>query len=253
LLLELVGVTDTTITVSTSRMEDEDGVEYYVEASDNGNVSNSGWIDPGPLPGNQRTGLTFTFTFMRPETEYELKFKARDPLGNQSNWSPVIRATTLALINNVPPQPDPMIWSPVADANGFTGEPRAIIMDLSLGSLGYGVTMTAETAVDDIGDPVEYFFQCLTDHLYDSGWVADPLYIVFTGRYPGKSTIVGGSLNLVFRVKARDASGNETGWSVEALTDVAALLQAAAQAAVQGQQGQGQQGQGGAGVAIGGG
>jgi len=251
LQLELVGVTDTTITVSTSRLFDEDGVEYQIEAKHEGDVSNSGWIDPGPLPANQTFGVTYTFTFLQPETEYELRFIARDPLGNQSNWSPVIRATTLALINNVPPQPDPMIWSTVADANGFTGEPRAELMPPGILVSDWAAVMTAEIAVDDIGEPVEYFFQCLTNHDFDSGWVADPFYTVMVGRYPGRSTDIGGSQGLVFRVKARDASGNETGWSVEEVTDEAAQAQAAAQAAAQGQQGQGQQGQGGGGAVVG--
>ena len=118
--------------------------------------------------------------------------------------------------------------------------------------------MTAEIAVDDIGAPVAYFFDCLNNNDFDSGWVLSETYIVLTGRYPGKSTIVGGGQNLVFRVKARDASGNETGWSPEEMVDEAAQAQAAAQ----GQQGGGAPGAGGApggvvapggaGVAIGG-
>lgn len=238
LQLQLDGVTDTTITVSTSRLEDEHGVEYYIEAVENGNVHNSGWINPGPLPAIQTTGLTHTFTFLKPETEYELRFQARDTLGHPSDWSPVITATTLALINNIPPQPDPMIWSTVTDANGFTGEPRAVWVDPT-NTLGWAVSMTAEIAVDDIGEPVQYFFDCLNWNDFDSGWIATETYFVMTGRYPGHDTNIGGGMAMQWRVKARDASGNETGWSVVELTDEAA--QAAAQA-----QGQGQPGQGGA-------
>ena len=112
--------------------------------------------------------------------------------------------------------------------------------------------MTAEIAVDDIvGGPVWYFFDCLNDNSFDSGWVASETYLVLTGRYPGRSTNIGGSQGLVFRVKARDASGNETGWSVEEMTDEAAQAQAAAQGQQQGQPGQ--PGAGGPVIAGGGG
>jgi hypothetical protein len=65
------------------------------------------------------------------------------------------------------------------------------------------VQMTAVTATDAANPPVEYFFECSRSG-FNSGWQAGTGYSVPVGRT---------NQGLQFRVKARDALGNETGYS----------------------------------------
>jgi hypothetical protein len=65
--------------------------------------------------------------------------------------------------------------------------------------------MRAVTATDDSGI-VEYYFWCTNISGFSSGWIADTTYTVQIGR---------AGQGLRFRVKARDAFGNETDWSTE--------------------------------------
>jgi chitodextrinase len=66
------------------------------------------------------------------------------------------------------------------------------------------ITMTAETTADKWGGIVEYYFDCVYGGGHDSGWRADPNY-TDTGLVTG--TEYG------YKVRARDAGGNMTGWS----------------------------------------
>jgi hypothetical protein len=70
--------------------------------------------------------------------------------------------------------------------------------------------MTAAQATDDSGY-VEYYFDCVSsvsayDRGFDSGWTTQRTYQVFVGNRPSL-------FDIRFRVKARDAYGNETEWS----------------------------------------
>lgn len=93
-------------------------------------------------------------------------------------------------VDGIPPEPDPMIWA----------NPPAAVDSNS-------ITMTATTASDDSG--VQYYFECTSVEGHDSGWQTSAIY-VDSGLSSGTS--------YVYRVKARDTSGNqnETGWSIEA-------------------------------------
>jgi hypothetical protein len=66
--------------------------------------------------------------------------------------------------------------------------------------------MTAVTAADASGF-VEYFFECTTAGCADSGWQTGAGYV---------ATGLAGGREYSFRVKARDAFGNENTWSSEA-------------------------------------
>ena len=103
-----------------------------------------------------------------------------------------------------------MEWDPTVDANGFDGTPRQILVDVNDTIFGYGATMTAVVAVDAGGGPVEYYFECIDDHDFDSVWQANPTYTVRLG---------GQHLIYRFRVKARDQFHNETAWSPEDRAD----------------------------------
>ena len=94
-----------------------------------------------------------------------------------------------------PPMPNPAQWAP-------NGEPREVYG--GGGTFDYRVEMTAAEAIDASGGPVEYYFECTTQHGFDSGWIATPTYTVQVGR--------SGQFHR-FRVRARDQFGNETAWS----------------------------------------
>jgi hypothetical protein len=66
------------------------------------------------------------------------------------------------------------------------------------------VTMTAAVATDDSGGPVQYYFQCVNLPGFSSGWIDLTTYEVQIG---------GEHVYTEWRVKARDAAGNETAWS----------------------------------------
>jgi hypothetical protein len=91
------------------------------------------------------------------------------------------------------PTPDPSYWllSPAADSSS-------------------SITMTAATAVDNSGNTVEYYFDCVTDSEHSSGWQVTSTY-----RDTGLST--GGEYG--YRVRTRDTDPcdpshhNVTGWS----------------------------------------
>jgi hypothetical protein len=102
-----------------------------------------------------------------------------------------------------------MEWDPTVDPNGFDGTPREIAIDPNT-QWDYGATMTAVVAVDAGGGPVEYFFECVTEPGFSSGWIATNTYTVLLGR-PNQGH--------AFRVRARDQWGNETRWSTIDVAD----------------------------------
>lgn len=91
--------------------------------------------------------------------------------------------------DTTPPNPDPMGWASAPAATGRTG-----------------IGMTARTATDDSG-VVQYWFQCVAaggSGCSSSGWQSATAYTA-SGLTPGA--------DYSYQVKARDAAGNETGWS----------------------------------------
>ncbi|MHC4122571.1 MAG: nidogen-like domain-containing protein, partial [Planctomycetota bacterium] len=121
--------------------------------------------------------------------------------GTDLNHDGVVNLVDYALLGNnfkrneyMPPQPDPMTWEI---------EPTSV----------YGaswITMTATRAGDNYTSPgrIEYYFQRTDANGYPDGhfrnWGPDRIFLeegLTTGTQYG------------YRVKARDAAGNETGWS----------------------------------------
>jgi len=169
---------------------DDSGVEYYFE---NITIPDhfSGWQDePNWVDVN-----------LAPDSQYCYRVKVRDksPNHNESAWSQRMCARTLVLPDTTPPTPDPMMWDP--------NDPNLLPTEIFIGpdpTFGWGITMTSAVATDASG-LVEYFFDCVEFNQFDSDWIP-------TNTYTTGVVGVSGQL-LQFRVKARDAYGNETGWS----------------------------------------
>jgi hypothetical protein len=96
--------------------------------------------------------------------------------------------------DTTPPEPNPMQWAPGGEPHETYG---------GGGTFDYYATMTAKTATDPSGG-IQYYFDCLDESGFDSGWRGSPSYNVLVGP-SGQA--------LRFRAKARDLHGNETGWS----------------------------------------
>lgn len=138
------------------------------------NSQNSGWI----------TSATWTDIGLTAGQTYGYRVKARDGLLNETGWSTTVNAVAQTETN--PPGPNPMTWVV-----------QPAIQDAT------SATMTATTASDDYNNPVEYFFENTTTS-QNSGWISSP-----TWTETGLTTFQTYS----YRVKARDAVGNQTNWS----------------------------------------
>jgi hypothetical protein len=226
LSLSLLEAGVTYLHMLAEQMFDEDGVQYYIDIDD-ADYADSGWFDfdpsglvPDPNDPNNlivldpndpnMAGPNYRFTQLQPGTTYRFRVKARDKSEDQleTTYSDWFTFTTQDANEALPPTPNPLIWE-TADVNGFDGTPRITLIRVQAGFQFYGVTMTAITATDADSPPVEYYFQCVNNGAFSSGWVLDPIY---TTPIVGTE---GAALSLRFRVKARDQSGNETQWSEE--------------------------------------
>ena len=88
----------------------------------------------------------------------------------------------------IPPKPDPMTWVIKPHSSGMNE-----------------IAMTATTAMDSSsGSRVEYYFDCNSPGGHNSGWTISSTYV--------DMGLVSGT-TYEYRVKARDARHNETGWS----------------------------------------
>ena len=185
---------ETSISMVATTAYDNSGVEYYFESTTAGG-NDSGW----------QTEPNYTDVGLDPNTEYGYRVRARDtsPAMNETDWSVVSYVTTPIPADLDPPTPDPMEWDLTEDPNGFTGIPREV--NRGGGVFDYWVEMRAVVANDASG-VVEYYFWCTSESGFSSGWIADPTWAVLVGHSGQGHT---------FRVKARDAFGNETAWSTE--------------------------------------
>jgi hypothetical protein len=206
-LTEPTALSETSVLMEVNPSSDESGVEYYFENIDV-NDHDSDWQD----------GTSYTDTGLDPNTEYSYRVRARDksPNQNETIWSETITVVTTSdvVIDLTAPAPDPMAWDMEDDPNGNDGRPREVRIDANGNGLydfdEYFIIMRCVEATDDSGF-VEYFFQCTSASGFSSGWMTFP-----TGENPTYLVRVGRSGQFPrFRVKARDASGNETGWSAE--------------------------------------
>jgi predicted outer membrane repeat protein/parallel beta-helix repeat protein len=107
---------------------------------------------------------------------------------------------TIPLYETDPPEPNPARWA-------TNGTPKEVYGGGD--TFDYWVLMTATEATDASGQ-VEYFFECTTEHGFNSGWLSSQVYEVLVGR---------SGQGLRFRVKVRDQFGNETEWSEELSAD----------------------------------
>ena len=73
--------------------------------------------------------------------------------------------------------------------------------------------MVAKEAIDAWGWDVEYYFECVHGDGHDSGWQKSRVYIDTRSGSKG--------MEYGYRVKARDALGNETKWSTIRFAGVA--------------------------------
>ncbi|MHC4388128.1 MAG: S8 family serine peptidase [Planctomycetota bacterium] len=169
----------------------------------------SGWLDQ-PI---------WLDKFLDDETEYCYEVQARD-LSLQQNttgWSAPVCNTTPGWGDITPPEPNPMTWNPEIDANGFSGYPHQ--EQRGSGSFDYWAVMEANEATDE-SEPVAYKFIC-SDSRYSSGGQMDPGPVWRTVNNvvgdPWRYEVYVGTAGklFTFRVKARDAYGNETDASIE--------------------------------------
>ena len=96
-------------------------------------------------------------------------------------------AENYGLMETTPPKPNPMAWSIRPRSAGL-----------------HEITMKATTARDNSGSPVQYYFECVSGGGHNRNWYTDPNY-TDTGLTTG--------VQYGYRVKARDARHNQTGWS----------------------------------------
>jgi predicted outer membrane repeat protein len=139
-------------------------VQYYFQCI-HGPGHDSGWQDETTY---EDTGLDIDL--------YGYRVKARDELGNETEWS-VIAYTGTGDIN--PPVPEPAI---------------IFIQGVSPNS----ISMTASEAFDESG--VEYYFESRTLGGHDSGWVDEPNYT---------DVNLSPNTQYCYRVMARDKSINQ--------------------------------------------
>ncbi|MCP4455272.1 MAG: right-handed parallel beta-helix repeat-containing protein, partial [Planctomycetes bacterium] len=227
LSLSLMDAGVTYLQLLAQELFDEDGVQYYIDIEDE-DYADSGWFEfdpdglvPDPADPNllivldpndpNMAGPNHIFTQLEPDTSYRFRVKARDNSESrlETLWSDWVSFATLPAGENVPPAPNPLSWDTAVDANGFPGAPTITLIRSQAGFQIYGVTMTSIVADDVDSPPVEYYFECTNNGAFSSGWVVDPTYTT------GEVGTQGAALNLRFRVKARDQSGNETVWSEE--------------------------------------
>jgi parallel beta-helix repeat protein len=167
-----------TIRMTAAPATDESGVEYEFQCTSHPEFG-SGWQDS---PTYEVTGL--------PNSTYTFRARARDKSVNQNTT----RFTQDVSVDLDPPTPDPMQWESAPEK-----------VKLGSSNRDYHATMTAVEATD-VDEPIEYFFECTNQPGFSSGWQTDRTYTVLLG---------GPNVSVRFRVKARDASGNETDWSPE--------------------------------------
>ncbi|MHC4360058.1 MAG: right-handed parallel beta-helix repeat-containing protein [Planctomycetota bacterium] len=191
---------ETSITMTAAEAFDNSGldVQYYFACV---------YSDDPCTPGKD-SGWTFARTYTNlnlvMDMEYGYKVKARDDTNNQTAWSFVGYAITGE--DTRPPTPNPMTWAFEPAAAGFTS-----------------IVMTATTAVDDFGGPVEYYFERYSGPgIANSGWQSSPTWTDVILSDPNQ--LNDPNINITvdtqfgYHVKARDVQADpnnyhETAWS----------------------------------------
>lgn len=152
------------------------GVEYYFTCV-SGPCNDSGWQ---ASPIYEDTGLTSGQTVAYTVTYRDKSINLNE--GEASDWATVIVGGP---VDTTPPTPDPMTFS-VAPFSNDCGS----------------ITMSATTATDT-SLPIQYLFENVTTGA-TSGWITSANW---------SQTNLTNLVSYDYRVKARDAKGNETEWS----------------------------------------
>jgi hypothetical protein len=207
---------------------------YHVKARNKSNRLETGWADrffattpredtvpPTPNPATWQTqpymsgqgSIRMVAATASDESGVEYQFECTSHPANTSSWqdSPIYKVTSVpkgiytfvtrsrdksrnqVTVDYTPPTPDPSQWEV---------EPYKF---KSGGNFDWYASMTAKKATDDSGG-VQYYFQCTNQPGFSSAWQSGRTWTVKIG---------GQSVFAKFHVKARDAKGNETGWSPE--------------------------------------
>ena len=172
-------ISPASITMTATTATDQSGVRYYFH-----NIT-----DPNHDSGWQESS-TYVDTGLIDETLYSYQVKAQDYSSNHNTTDYSQSASATTLEDNTPPEPNVMTWQSV---------PAATSSD--------SIEMTA-TVAGDLSEPVEYYFENVTDSNHDSGWQTSAFY---------KDTGLTDGTIYTYRVKAKDASKNhnETAFSSE--------------------------------------
>jgi hypothetical protein len=174
-VVEPTSASNSSIVMSTEKAEDPSGVEYFFECIDDESYD-SGWIaDNFYEVQGLDTGDTLSF-----------RARARDLFGNMTGYTSTVAATVDG--DMAAPLPNPMEWFQEPYLQNATT-----------------VSMAARFAHDSSSE-IEYYFDCIEDDAFDYGWVGANVYTAYNLVLESEYT---------FRVKARDADGNETEWSEE--------------------------------------
>ena len=124
-------------------------------------------------------------------------YAADDEVAQSPVATVTITVSPVAVPDNEPPDPDPMVWSQPPQALDSTT-----------------ISMTASTASDPSG--VEYYFTCVSGNGHDSDWQTSPSYV---------DSGLAANTEYTYTVKARDLSvnQNETGVSTAASATTAEI------------------------------
>jgi hypothetical protein len=177
-----VSPTSIVMVAAIATSTDDSGVEYYFKCDTPGG-HDSGWQDG---PGYTDTGLVHNTPYF-----YRVKARNKDNLA-ETEYSPARSATTLP-VDTTPPAPNPAQWQ----TEPYPVPPSSI-------------RMVAATASDPSG--VEYFFRCVTNPLYSSGWQDNPEYVA--------TSLPRGTYSFVVKARDKSINLNTTSESSEVVVDL---------------------------------
>jgi hypothetical protein len=177
-LTEPYAISPTSVSMVATTATDVSGVEYYFECTSHSQYS-SNWQDSPIYTVTVAEGALYTFVV-----------RARDKSPNQNTTAD--SAEIIIDLNSPVPLDSNGIWwevEPYETGSGFNA---------------FANMMAAEFIDLEGNDPVEYYFECVDDSQYSSGWILEREWIVHVGLQ---------NQGLEFRFKVRDSLENESAWS----------------------------------------